>query len=164
MKTTFILLSVTVWLMSAQAFAQVPVTENTDHAAMLTSDDPQLAKNKRLVYDMWRTLLEARHLDQADKFMAEDYIQHNPAVATGRKAFVDFFSRFGGGPGELKDRISGKLVAIVAEGDLVVLSFARELENPNKPGEKYTTTWFDMFRVKNNKVVEHWDYGTIRAR
>ena len=129
MKIFVTLLCTAVWLLSTQVFAQVPVTENPDHAAMLASDDPRLAKNKRLVYDMWRTLLEARQLDQADKFMAEDYIQHNPAVATGRKAFVDFFSRFGGGPRELQDRIAAKLVAIVAEGDLVVLSFARELEH-----------------------------------
>jgi predicted SnoaL-like aldol condensation-catalyzing enzyme len=64
----------------------------------------------------------------------------------------------------LQERLSGKLVAIVAEGDLVVLSFVRELDDPNKPGEKYTSTWFDMFRVENNKVAEHWDYGTLRAR
>jgi hypothetical protein len=55
------------------SFAQVPVTENPNHEGMLASDDPQLAKNKRLVYDMWRTLLEARQLDQAEKYMAEDY-------------------------------------------------------------------------------------------
>ena len=144
--------------------AQVPVTENSDHEAMLKSENPQLAKNKRLVYDMWRTLLEARQLDQADKFMAENYIQHNPAVPTGRAAFVDFFSRFGGGPQTLQDRLAAKLVAIVAEGDLVVLSFVREFDNPNKPGEKYTSTWFDMFRIENDLVAEHWDYGQIRPR
>jgi len=37
----------------------------------------------------------------------------------------------------------------------------RELDNPRKPGEKYTTTWFDMWRFKDGKADEHWDYGTI---
>jgi len=164
MNTAKICVSLVLSLLPLCVFAQVPVTENPDHEAMLASDDPQLAKNKRLVYDMWRTLLEARQTDQAEKFMAETYIQHNPAVPTGRAAFVDFFSRVGGGPQTLQERISGKLVAIVAEGDLVVLSFVRELDHPNKPGEKYTTTWFDMFRVENGLVAEHWDYGQIRPR
>ena len=24
------------------------------------------------------------------------------------------------------------------------------------------TTWFDMFRIKDGKLAEHWDYGTKR--
>ena len=23
--------------------------------------------------------------------------------------------------------------------------------------KKYTTTWFDMFRIENGKIAEHWD-------
>jgi predicted SnoaL-like aldol condensation-catalyzing enzyme len=45
----------------------------------------------------------------------------------------------------------------VAEGDLVTLSFARELPDPADPAKKYTTTWFDMFRIENGKIAEHWD-------
>ena len=28
------------------------------------------------------------------------------------------------------------------------------------PGKKYTSTWFDMLRVENGKVAEHWDPAT----
>ncbi len=31
-------------------------------------------------------------------------------------------------------------------------------------GETYTTTWFEMFRVRNNLVDEHWDYAQINPR
>jgi len=48
-------------------------------------------------------------------------------------------------------------VAIVAEGDLVVISFANERTDPNDMNKKYTTTWFDMFRIENGKIAEHWD-------
>jgi predicted SnoaL-like aldol condensation-catalyzing enzyme len=48
-------------------------------------------------------------------------------------------------------------VAIVAEGDLVVISFVRELPEPGNPSKKYTSTSFDMFRIENNRIVEHWD-------
>jgi predicted SnoaL-like aldol condensation-catalyzing enzyme len=52
-------------------------------------------------------------------------------------------------------------VSVVAEGDLVVVSVVRELDDPRKPGTKYTTTWFDMWRILDGKADEHWDYGTI---
>jgi predicted SnoaL-like aldol condensation-catalyzing enzyme len=28
------------------------------------------------------------------------------------------------------------------------------------PERTYTTTWFDMFRVVDGKIVEHWDPAT----
>jgi hypothetical protein len=74
--------------------AQVAVTPSTDHAALLASADPKLAQNKRLVYDFWREVFEAGHLELANQYMAESYIQHNPNVPTGRAAFVDFFTKF----------------------------------------------------------------------
>jgi predicted SnoaL-like aldol condensation-catalyzing enzyme len=46
---------------------------------------------------------------------------------------------------------------MTAEGDLVVLSFVRELADPKDPAKKYTTTWFDMFRIEGGKIAEHWD-------
>jgi len=29
--------------------------------------------------------------------------------------------------------------------------------DPKGPAKKYTTTWFDMFRIENGKIAEHWD-------
>ena len=55
------------------------------------------------------------------------------------------------------------LVAIQAEGDYVTLSFVREYDDPAAKGKKYTTTWFDMFRIVNGKIVEHWDSATKGA-
>jgi predicted SnoaL-like aldol condensation-catalyzing enzyme len=101
--------------------AQVPVSPAADHAALLASADPKLARNKRLVYDFWREVFEAGHLELAPKYLAETYIQHNPNVPTGRAAFVEFFGKFKQ-PGPVADRIAAPLVAMTAEGDLVVLS------------------------------------------
>jgi len=142
-------------------FAQVPVTPAPDHAALLASPDPKLAQNKRLVYDFWREVFEGGHMELAEKYMAESYIQHNPNVPTGRAAFVDFFSRFAK-PRPIQPQVAAPLVAIVAEGNLVVLSFVRPAGDPKDAGSKSTTTWFDMFRIENGKIAEHWDSATKR--
>jgi predicted SnoaL-like aldol condensation-catalyzing enzyme len=99
------------------------------------------------VYDVWREVFEAGHMELADKYLAETYIQHNPTVPTGRAAFVEFFSRFKK-PSPIAPQVSAPLVAITAERDLVILIFVRELSDPKDPAKKYTTTWFDMFRSR----------------
>ena len=156
MKTLMILIAL---LFAAAAQAQVPVTANPDHEAMLRHADPKLAANKRFVYDFWREVFEAAHMDLAPKYMAETYIQHNPRVPTGRQAFIDFFSKIRK-PTPIEARVKAPLVAMMADGDLVVMAFVREHADPKDPSQKYTTTWFDMFRVANGKIVEHWSYGT----
>lgn len=145
-------------LMTAGAiFAQLPVEVHSDQQALLKSDDPQLAANKKLVFDFWREVFQARNMDLAPKYMAENYIQHNPSVPTGRQAFVDFFGQFEQQP--VKETIDN-LVDIIAERHIVILAFKREYPDPENEGETYTTTWFDMLRIEDGKLAEHWDYGT----
>ena len=145
-----------VLLSSTQATAQLAVTVNSDQASMLTSTDAKLAANRKLVFDFWREVFEGGHMELADKYMAESYIQHNPNVPTGRAAFVEFFSKFAK-PKPIAVTIQAPLVAIVAEGDFVILSFVSERTDPTDSTKKYTTTWFDMFRIENGKIAEHWD-------
>lgn len=156
MKSLPYLLCALLAAFSSVASAQLPVVANPDHEAMLKSDNPQLEANKRLVYDMWRTLLDAGHVEDADKFLAEDYIQHNPNVATGRAAVIEFI-KSSRPHKEIQDRVNREIVSITAEGDLVIISFVRRGKNPLKNNEDYTTSWFDMFRIKDGKIVEHWD-------
>jgi predicted SnoaL-like aldol condensation-catalyzing enzyme len=147
-------------LMSAcaalSAQAQVAVQDNPDHAQLLASKDPLLAANKRLVYDFQREVLEGGQLALASKYLADDYVQHNPNVPTGRDGFVQFFT------GQLRagaiaPRVKAPIVSLVAEGDLVVISYRAQVPDPANPGKPATTTWFDMFRVKDGKLAEHWD-------
>ena len=139
--------------------AQLPVTSVPDQEALLQSDDPQLAHNKRFVYDFWREVLEGRHVELAEKYMSEGYIQHNPNVPTGRAAFVGFFGRLE--PLPIVPEIKGQVVSITAEGDLVTLAFVDEHPDPADETKTYTTTWFDMFRLEDGKIIEHWDSALI---
>jgi predicted SnoaL-like aldol condensation-catalyzing enzyme len=149
-----------VFTLAAAAFAALPVVPAKDQAALLKSSDAKLAANKKLCYDFFRVILRARHLDDADKYMTVDYIQHNPNADTGMKGFKEFFTRLGP-PQAIENAVPG-LVAVQAEGDYVTLSFVREYDHPKDKGKKYTTTWFDMFRVVNGKIVEHWDSAMMQ--
>jgi predicted SnoaL-like aldol condensation-catalyzing enzyme len=137
-------------------FSQISSAQSLNQKNMLTSENPKFAKNKKIVYDFWREVLEAGHMELAEKYMTETYIQHNPNVPTGRQGFMDFFSKFRK-PQPITDTIKGRLISIVAEGDLVVLAFTRELPDPKDSSKKYTTTSFDMLRIEGGKVAEHWD-------
>jgi predicted SnoaL-like aldol condensation-catalyzing enzyme len=143
-------------LLSFAASAQLPVVAGPEQEKMVADPDPKLAANKKLVYDFWREVFEGGPMDAVDRYLAESYIQHNPNVPTGRAGFVGVFSKFAK-PVPVADRIKAPLVAIVADGDLVVLSFAKTVPDPAQPGQSYTTTWFDMFRVENGRIAEHWD-------
>jgi hypothetical protein len=74
--------------------AQMPVAriDQLDQQQMLKSQDSELQRNKTLVYDFVREVLEARHVELTPKFVTKDYIQHNPVVPTGRKGFMKFFA------------------------------------------------------------------------
>jgi predicted SnoaL-like aldol condensation-catalyzing enzyme len=136
----------------------LPVVENPDHDQLLSSAVPELAANKRLVYDMWRTLIEARDTAGAVQYLAEGYIQHNPNADTGRDGVLAFFAGLGA-PTEVQDRVQAKLVSIVAEGDYVAMVRVDEYDQPRP----YTTTWFDLFRIEDGLIAEHWDHGRLPA-
>jgi predicted SnoaL-like aldol condensation-catalyzing enzyme len=139
MKKIFLLIILSTSTFFSKNFAQLPVKPLADQKSLLESKDPQLKQNKKLVYDFWREVLEGGHLDLVDKYMAETYMQHNPNVPTGRQAFVDFFSKIRK-PVPIADTIKGPLVDIVAEKDIVILSFVREYKVPGDSTKKYTTT------------------------
>jgi len=129
--------------------------EGVAQFAMLDAATPELAANKRLVFDMWRHLIDAGREETVDLYLAEDYIQHNPNAATGRAGARAYFSSREDQPIEVALR--SPLVAMLAEEDIVVQVIKTEMPNPNRAGETYTSTWFDMFRIKDGRIAEHWD-------
>lgn len=85
----------------------------------------------------------------ADLYLGDVYLQHNPHVADGAKAFVQAFTELA----QSKPQARGTIKRVIAEGDLVVLHVHRQ-DTPDDVGRAV----IDIFRLDDNgKIVEHWD-------
>jgi len=138
-----------------------PVTGavGTAQTTLLQASDPVLAANKRLVFDAWREVIQAGKADKADRYFADNYTEHDPNLASGLAALKARVATQPSGP--VADSISDPLVAMVAQGDLVVLVYGREHPHPSRAGKTYTTTFFEMFRIADNRIAERWN-GAIK--
>lgn len=110
------------------------------------SETQRLEANKKLVADMYQELFGDKNIESISKYIAEDYIQHNPSAADGRQALINAVSIWF--KGASKEKID--IQHIAADKDLVFIHLKSHM------GPK-TVSVIDIFRIKDGKIVEHWD-------
>ena len=82
-----------------------------------------------------------------DQYIVEDYIQHNPIAADGRQALKEIANKWIAN----QPKTQVDFQKVVADGDLVFL----HIKTKNFSGKDVSLV--DIFRLKNGKIVEHWD-------
>ena len=147
----------TLWLspVAAQAQSINPPTAPQTSPAMTEQEK----RNLTFVLDWWREAIQGGHLDLSSKYQADDYIQHNPNVPTGRAAFVSFFENVVGvkPANPIPAALAPAPVVSGAKGDFVFLIFEQQSPDPRDATKSYHHNSFEVLRLQNGKVQEHWD-------
>ncbi|OHY96515.1 hypothetical protein BI375_03075 [Vibrio rotiferianus] len=107
-------------------------------------------ENKAIVSDFVQTILMKGDMSQISKFIGEkdsDYIQHNVAVADGLSGLSVALKQLAeaGMP-----MVYSKNHLIIGEGNFVLSVSEGQFMNQH-------VAFYDLFRVDNGKIVEHWD-------
>ena len=133
--------------------ALIVLSVRTIAAQPARGDEDLTARNKEIVRDFYTTVLINRNVDAAPRFLRPDYIQHNPQVPTGLKGFMDTFrARFAQ---KLPPDYKRELLNVIGENDMVVIYVRQSWTGAD--GKHHEALGFDMFRVQDGKIVEHWD-------
>ena len=133
-------------------------------ASAQDADAAKLQANKKVLFDFFRL---GPDLDARTQMLAGDYRQHNPRFlkmdeVTGLQGRAAWAAAIRGAQdhARLTDpgfNLRSAPVAVVAEGEYVVAIYKATLPDPDDPSKTYEAFNFEMVRVKDGKLAEHWD-------
>ena len=107
------------------------------------ADEDKTEKNKALVASFVDDVLVNHRAERIVDYVGAGYLQHNPQVSDGIEAFESFMT----GPG--KDMVYRNVFKVIGQGNFVMVYSQVYL------GQELAV--FDLFRVEDGKIVEHWD-------
>ncbi len=133
----------------ARATAKVPARRRRRKASgAKPTAAGQLARNKQLVLAFYQKLIGEKDYAGARQYMGAEYRQHAPYATDGHAGIAAWLLGFKAAFPQHRYEVK----KVIAEGDLVVLHL-HGMNGPNPHGESV----IDIFRVRDGKVVEHWD-------
>jgi predicted SnoaL-like aldol condensation-catalyzing enzyme len=139
------------FIFSVMPFAMASCVNSDTKAKLATADSLSkqatvLSLNKKMVAEFYQEFFGDKNIAALDKYLAPNYIQHNPGLPDGREALRQGATVwFKGAP---KTKID--IQHLSADGDLVYIHLK------SKMGDK-TNSVIDIFRIENGKIAEHWD-------
>lgn len=105
-------------------------------------------RNRTIITDFADLFYRRKDVKAAfEKYVAPDYIQHNPGIADGRDAAITALSPMFARPDSSFD-----VKRIIVDGDLAVIHLHGR-SRADQPGGAVT----DIYRLADGKIVEHWD-------
>ena len=108
-----------------------------------------LETNKRLVREFYDLALNAKKPEEAaSRYLGPYYRQHNPGAGDGAEAFVTFVKGFT----RAFPNLHFDFKRFIMEGNFVVVHSHLVREH----GDRGVAV-MDIFRIENNRIVEHWD-------
>ncbi len=120
----------------------------TDGETVITDLD-KTAANKKTVQGFIDDVLLGHQMDKLTTYInPAKYIQHNPAVADGLDGFGAAMKYFAENGLIMEYQKTHK---VLGEGNFVLTV------SEGKFGKGEHTSFYDLFRLENGKIVEHWD-------
>ncbi|MBX7058812.1 MAG: hypothetical protein K1X75_12165 [Leptospirales bacterium] len=106
------------------------------------SDQSRTESNKELVRKFYDVVLIGGDLSRVGEYLDASYIQHNPMIPDGTQPLID--ARTHGVFSVTRTHL------LLGEGNFVLVQSEGMLTN--KP-----VIFYDLFRIADGKIVEHWD-------
>lgn len=104
-----------------------------------------------------------QHSPEAAKFAELNGVKGRPAMKLLREAFDRLGVRYGAppiAPDRPRDDLRYKMIA---ECDMVMVLRQQWLPDPQTAGKFYAAYGFELWRIKDGKLHEHWDDARIRT-
>ncbi|MDR0899429.1 MAG: hypothetical protein LBM27_03660 [Lactobacillaceae bacterium] len=112
------------------------------------SDLDKTEENKTLVENFVKDVLMGAHPEKIEEYLAgEDYIQHNTGIADGVSGVSAAFAKMA------EDGVAmeyQEIHKVLGQGNFVLVMGEGKFAGQH-------VGFYDLFRVTNSKIVEHWD-------
>jgi predicted SnoaL-like aldol condensation-catalyzing enzyme len=121
-------------------------------------------RNLKLATEEFKDIVQYAHLELADQIVDKDYIQHNPNVPQGRSGLKQYMSRMLPAPEAIKPEWKEAPALSLTSGPFVVIMWNQKGKDPSDPNREYIWNHYDVIRIENGLIKEHWDEETLVNR